>query len=98
MAHTGRHARWSATPVPVTFLAFDLLYLAGADLTGRPLVERKELLDGLSLVGPAWATNDWHCDGDTLFAVYAEHGHEGIVAKRLDGYVHSPHYRPGWCR
>ena len=90
MAHTGRHARWAATQVPVTFVAFDLLHLAGDDLTGRPLVERKVLLDDLRLVGPAWATNGWYCDGDTLFAVCAEHHHEGVVAKRLD----SP-YLPG---
>jgi hypothetical protein len=32
----------------------------------------------------------WYCDGDTLFAVSAQHGHEGVVAKRLD----SP-YLPG---
>src|ERR1700680_3304705 len=67
MAHTGRHARWAATQVPVTFVAFDLLHLDGEDLCGRPLVERKVLLDGLRLVGPAWATNGWYCDGDTLF-------------------------------
>ena len=48
------------------------------------------LLDGLGLVGPLWATNGWYCDGETLFAVCAEHHHEGVVAKRLD----SP-YLPG---
>jgi bifunctional non-homologous end joining protein LigD len=90
MAHTGRHAPWAATQVPVTFVAFDLLHLGCDDLTGRPLVERKQLLDDLRLVGPAWATNGWYCDGDTLFAVCAEHHHEGVVAKRLD----SP-YLPG---
>ena len=55
--HTGRMARWAATQVPVTFIAFDLLHLDGQDLTGRPLAERKHLLDDLHLIGPAWATN-----------------------------------------
>ena len=41
-------------------MAFDLLHLDGQDLTGRPLVERKQLLDDLHLVGPAWATNGWY--------------------------------------
>jgi ATP-dependent DNA ligase len=59
-------------------------------LTGLLVLERRRLLDGLGLVGPAWATNGWYCDGDTLFAVCAEHHHEGVVAKRLD----SP-YLPG---
>jgi bifunctional non-homologous end joining protein LigD len=90
MAQTGRHARWAATQTPVTFVAVDLLHLDGNDLCARPLVERKVLLDGLGLVGLGWATNGWYCDGDTLFDECADHGHEGVIAKRLD----SP-YRPG---
>ena len=91
MPHTGRMARWAATQVPVTFVAFDLLYLEGEDLTGRPLVERKGLLDDLHLVGPAWAVNPWYPgDGDSLFEVAVQQHHEGVVAKRLD----SP-YLPG---
>jgi hypothetical protein len=55
------------------------------DLAGRPLVERKRLLDDVSLMGPAWATNSWYPgDGDTVFTVCVELGHEGVVAKRLD--------------
>jgi bifunctional non-homologous end joining protein LigD len=84
MAHTGCHARWAAARVPVTFVAFDLLHLDGQDLYARPLAERKILLAGLRLIGPAWAKNGWYCEGDTLFDVCAEHGHEGVVAKRLD--------------
>ena len=77
-------ARWAATQTPVTFVAFDLRHLDGEDLTGRPLVERKSLLDELHLVGPAWATNGYYEDGDTLFEVCVQAGQEGIVAKRLD--------------
>jgi bifunctional non-homologous end joining protein LigD len=88
MAHTGRHVRWAAIEIAVTFVAFDLLHLDGADLTGRPLVERKQFLAGLCLVGPAWATNGGYCDGDALFSVCAEHGHDGIVA--------SDSTRPTW--
>jgi bifunctional non-homologous end joining protein LigD len=57
MLHTGRMARWAAGVLPVTFVAFDLLYFDGHDVTCRPLAERKQLLDDLHLVGPAWATN-----------------------------------------
>ena len=85
MMHTGRMARWAASQVPVTFVAFDVLHLDGQDLTGLSLVERKRRLDDLHLVGPAWATNGWYpSDGDTLFQVCVELGHEGVVAKRLD--------------
>jgi bifunctional non-homologous end joining protein LigD len=90
LAHTGRMARWAAREVPVTFVAFDLLHLDGEDLTCRPLVERKQLLDELQLVGPSWAVNGWYQDGETLFEVVSQLGHEGVVAKRLD----SP-YLPG---
>jgi bifunctional non-homologous end joining protein LigD len=85
MSHTGRTAAWAATQVPVTFLAFDLLHLDGQDLTNLPLVERKRRLDELHLVGPAWMANGWYPgDGDALFQVCRELGHEGVVAKRLD--------------
>jgi bifunctional non-homologous end joining protein LigD len=85
MQHTGRMASWAATQVPVTFVAFDLLHLDGQDLTGLPLVKRKRLLDELHLLGPAWITNGWYPgDGDDLFTVCVELGHEGVVAKRLD--------------
>jgi bifunctional non-homologous end joining protein LigD len=91
MAHTGRMARWAAREVPVTFVAFDLLHLDGEDLTGRPLLERKRLLDELHVVGPAWAVNGWYeGDGELVFQVASDLGHEGVVAKRLD----SP-YLPG---
>ena len=50
----------------------------------------EQLLDGLGLVGPAWATNGSYDDGETLFAVCVEHGHEGVVAKRRDSL-----YLPG---
>jgi bifunctional non-homologous end joining protein LigD len=68
-------ARWPAGEVPVTFVAFDLLHIDGHDLTGRPLMERKELLDELQLAGPAWATNGWHPgEGETAFEVCVELG------------------------
>jgi hypothetical protein len=80
-----RMARWAASQVPVTFVAFDLLHFDGHDLTWLSLEERKRRLDDLHLVGPAWAVNGWHPgEGDMLFEVCAELGHEGVVAKRLD--------------
>src|SRR5690242_20146662 len=39
---------------PVTYLAFDLLRLDGADLSSRPLAERREALLGLGLDAAAW--------------------------------------------
>jgi bifunctional non-homologous end joining protein LigD len=85
MLHTGRRACRAASQVPVTFVAFDLFNLDGQDLIALSLVERRRLVDDLYLVGPARVTNSWHRDdGDNLFTVCAELGHEGVAAKRLD--------------
>jgi bifunctional non-homologous end joining protein LigD len=91
MAATGRTARRAAAAAPVSFVIFDLLHLDGVDLTRQPLLHRKQALDLLDLVGPAWVVNRWYPgDGGELFAACVELGHEGVVAKRLDSL-----YRPG---
>jgi bifunctional non-homologous end joining protein LigD len=76
---------------PVTYLAFDLLYLDGESLTERPYTERRELLEGLGLAGEAWSVPpSFRGRGADVLAASAEQGLEGVVAKRLA----SP-YRPG---
>jgi bifunctional non-homologous end joining protein LigD len=84
MMLTGRTALWGAGELPVTFVALDLLHLAGENLCAGPQVERKRLLDDLQMVGPSWAVNGWYDDWETLFQVCAQPSHEGVVAKRLD--------------
>lgn len=83
-------AGWLAEKNPVTLLVFDLLWLDGADLIGRPLAERRELLDGLGLVADAWQVPPSYDDGQMLLDAAEQQGLEGIVSKRLA----SP-YRPG---
>jgi bifunctional non-homologous end joining protein LigD len=90
MLHIGHTPGWAATQIPVMFVAVDLLHLDGEDLTDRPLVARKRLLDDLHLVGPAWATNPWHPGDDSVFEACVTLGHEEVVANPLD----SP-YLPG---
>ncbi|MFK3981479.1 non-homologous end-joining DNA ligase [Micromonospora sp. NPDC050397] len=85
----GRAARLAAT-VPVTYLIFDVLRLAGADLTGQPYRERRGTLDGLGLAGARWAAPPVFEDGPATYDAAEEHGLEGVVAKRLDSV-----YRPG---
>jgi bifunctional non-homologous end joining protein LigD len=76
---------------PVTYVIFDLLHLDGESTMTLPYRERRELLERLGLRGAAWQTPPYHQgSGRDLLAVTAEHGLEGVVAKRLD----SP-YRPG---
>jgi bifunctional non-homologous end joining protein LigD len=84
-----RAARLAAS-MPVTYLIFDLLRLAGADLTGWPYRRRRAELERLSLAGPRWAVPPFFTDGPATYRAAGEHGLEGVVAKRLDS-----RYRPG---
>jgi bifunctional non-homologous end joining protein LigD len=76
--------------MPVTFAAFDGLYLDGETVTRRPYVERRALLENVKLTGPAWCTVlSVVGDGPELMAACGQLGLEGLVAKRLDST-----YRP----
>ena len=80
-----------ASEDPVSYMIFDLLYLDGHTTIALPYRERRALLEGLELKGPAWQTPAYHAgEGRELLAAAAEQRLEGVVAKRLD----SP-YRPG---
>ena len=75
---------------PVTFVAFDVLWL-DADVTAVPYRERRQRLESLGLQGSAWCTvSSFPGAGPELFAACHTLGLEGLVAKRLD----SP-YEPG---
>src|SRR5829696_9157267 len=82
-------ARRLASVAPVTYLAFDVLRLDGADLTGRPFAERRAVLEGL-VVGPHWTVSPLFDDGPATAQAATENGLEGVVAKRLSSV-----YRPG---
>jgi bifunctional non-homologous end joining protein LigD len=76
---------------PIMCMIFDLLYLDDADLCARPQHERTSALVDLALDGPAWQTPQ-ALDGElaAVLAVTAQHGLEGVVAKRADAA-----YQPG---
>ena len=76
---------------PVVVMLFDVVWLEGHPTLELPYVERRRLLERLSLAGPSWQTPPNHVgDGAGVLRTAAELGLEGVVAKRLD----SP-YRPG---
>ena len=80
-----------AIETPVTYMAFDVLYLDDEMTIDRPYEERRELLDGLGLDGGRWQAPRHHLgEGAALLAATRERELEGVVAKRL-GSV----YRPG---
>ncbi|MFG1660998.1 non-homologous end-joining DNA ligase [Micromonospora chersina] len=87
--NAAKAARLAAT-VPVTYMIFDVLRLRGADLTGRPYRERREILESLGLGAARWAVPPVFGDGPATYAAAGEHGLEGVMAKRVDAA-----YRPG---
>jgi bifunctional non-homologous end joining protein LigD len=78
--------------VPVTYLAFDLLFLDGQPLLDQPYTERRALLEQLELNGRHWQTPPSFTDaaGADVLEVSKHHGLEGVVAKRLQS-----RYDPG---
>lgn len=84
-------ARRLAERVPVTYLAFDLLYLDGRHTVTLPYTTRRELLEGLALRGPHWDTPpSFRGGGADVLAASREQGLEGVLAKRLTSV-----YEPG---
>jgi bifunctional non-homologous end joining protein LigD len=70
---------------PVTYFAFDLLFLNGRDVRGWPLNKRKERLRKLLPKKPALVFVDYiEAHGETLYQHAIANGMEGIVAKRAD--------------
>ena len=77
--------------IPVTFYAFDLLFLDGRDVTREPLEARRDALAGIVTEADRMKltlTLDTH--GTQLFEAAKQLGFEGVVAKRLGST-----YQPG---
>jgi bifunctional non-homologous end joining protein LigD len=77
---------------PVSFFAFDVLYLEGRSLLSAPYDERRAALESLKLQGETFATppSAINVDGARIARIAKERGLEGVVAKRR-----SSHYLPG---
>jgi bifunctional non-homologous end joining protein LigD len=61
-----RKAARLATAKPVTYMAFDLLRLYGADLTSHPWSDRRATLDRLELATARWQTPPTFADVQSL--------------------------------
>lgn len=84
---------------PVTYLVVDLLHDAGRSTVDLPYLERRELLDGLPLSGPAWQVTPWWSGGGReVRRTAAEQGLSGVVAKRLDSTYQPGTRSPDWRR
>ncbi len=70
--------------IPVAFIAFDMTYLDGRDLTGLSYEERRELLERSLVTTPTIQISPRVTgDGIALFEAAEKQGLEGIVAKKL---------------
>ena len=82
----------------MTLLVFDLLRLDGEDLTGRPLTERRELLEGLGLLDVHWQVPATYDDGEMLLEATAAQGLEGIVSKKRSSLYHPGRRSADWLK
>jgi ATP-dependent DNA ligase len=74
-----------ARQLPATYVAFDILYVDGQDLTAKPLMERKRILaEVFEPTESAVVTDYVDADGEAFYRVCHEGGLEGIIAKRKD--------------
>jgi bifunctional non-homologous end joining protein LigD len=85
--------------LPLTFVAFDVLWHDDRALVHRPYRERRAVLEGLSFRGPAWQTvPSFVGDGPALFGACQELGLEGLVAKRLTSRYQPGRRSPHWIK
>jgi bifunctional non-homologous end joining protein LigD len=81
---------------PAHLFAFDLLYLDGKDLRGKPLSERKELLT--KIVRPFQllrVSESFEGSGEELLEAAKQSGLEGLIAKKKSSHYESrrsPHW------
>ncbi len=80
--HVNRPPARLVQQCPVTYHLFDLLYCDGYDLRPSPLVDRKRLLRQLLDPRDPFRYSDHEAErGQELYALAADHGLEGILAK-----------------
>jgi bifunctional non-homologous end joining protein LigD len=88
---TDAGVRQRMNELPVRFMAFDLIWHDGRDLSDLPYTERRAALEAVDLNGDYWQTPGWRRgDGSALLKAARDQALEGVMAKRLE----SP-YCPG---
>jgi bifunctional non-homologous end joining protein LigD len=81
------------------YVVFDMPGVAGVDLTGTPLIERKDLLEELLADADDTLAYSTHVQGHgaEVFAAAGHRGLEGIVSKRIDSTYESRR-TPDWIK
>ena len=85
--------------VRLLYCAFDLLYRGDEDLRGRPLIERKEVLEKLLPKDPLlhYSAHVWG-DGIATFKRASRAGEEGVMAKLATSRYYSGERTSDWLK
>jgi bifunctional non-homologous end joining protein LigD len=87
------------TEASLRYYLFDLMFLDGAELRGRSLLERKERLYRLIPKHPLLAFSEHRAEhGTKYFKEAQKQGLEGIMAKRAGSPYHSGRRSPDWLK
>jgi bifunctional non-homologous end joining protein LigD len=91
--------RMMGTRKTATWMGFDVLRLAGRDLTGRPYTERRAALEDLGLAAPCWQVPPY-LTGSGAEALEISRGArlEGVVAKLLTSRYEPGRRSPAWIK
>lgn len=86
-----------AKTTPVVFVVFDLIFIDGKDLTHRPLVERRQLLEETVVTSAQIQVSPvTESHGVALYSAAAAQGLEGIIAKRRNSAYQPGTRSPDW--
>jgi bifunctional non-homologous end joining protein LigD len=97
---TAGQVRQRAAEFPVTYLAFDLLFIDGELLLDQPYRQRRSRLDELGLDGRSWQTPPAFVGipGKQIRDLSATNGLEGIMAKRLSSRYEAGRRSASWLK
>lgn len=83
---------------PAAFVAFDILYLDGNELTHLPLMERKRILSDIISESNRLALSRIFDNSPALFELTTRQGLEGIVQKRKNSLYHPGKRSRDWIK
>jgi bifunctional non-homologous end joining protein LigD len=95
-----REAKRRSLSDPITFVAFDLLYVDGHSLLDAPYDQRRHRLESLHLSGETFLTTDSFRDvsGQDILSATVANGLEGVVAKRRTSVYRPGRRSPDWTK
>lgn len=89
----------AAESLPISFVAFDILYLDGKDMTGLPLMERKALLQKTVRESERVAVSRYlETGGTALYRLAEQQGLEGVVAKLRESKYYQGKRTKEWIK